>query len=167
MVYDINPLKIFEVKDNFECELICNNKDELIEIIDHSFPELNFHIRNSTNLLRLKGTNKFLGMGHAVLDYRNNTEINKYIISLMDQSEYSNRDKNYFKKFFKLYTGFFYVLDMEKKEIVKLSPFFQLPNNESKQELIFFPTSIFMDNENYVNISYNVGDNRSYFVKII
>ena len=55
---------------------------------------------------------------------------------------------------------------MEKKEIMSLSPFFQLPNNESKQELIFFPTSIFLDKDNYVNISYNVGDNRSYFLKI-
>ena len=31
---------------------------------------------------------------------------------------------------------------MEKQEITKISPFFQFPNKESKQELIFFPTSI-------------------------
>ena len=55
---------------------------------------------------------------------------------------------------------------MKKKEITELSPFFQLPNYESKQELIFFPTSIFLDKQNYVNISYNVGDNRSYFAKL-
>tara|TARA_B110000495_G_C23010955_1_gene597927 strand:- start:963 stop:2099 length:1137 start_codon:yes stop_codon:yes gene_type:complete len=47
-----------------------------------------------------------------------------------------------------------------------MSPFFQLPNQESKQELIFFPTSISLDSDNYVNISYNVGDNRSYFLKL-
>ena len=55
---------------------------------------------------------------------------------------------------------------MNKKEITELSPFFQLPNYESKQELIFFPTSIYLDKEKYVNISYNVGDNRSYYVKL-
>ena len=65
---------------------------------------------------------------------------------------YSKEDKEYFKHFFKLYTGFFYVLDMSKKDIVSLSPFFQLPNFESKQELIFFPCSIFIDKKDFVNI---------------
>jgi hypothetical protein len=55
---------------------------------------------------------------------------------------------------------------MNKKDIVSLSPFFQLPNFESKQELIFFPCSIFIDSKDFVNISYSVGDNRSYFVKL-
>ena len=55
---------------------------------------------------------------------------------------------------------------MSKKEITEISPFFQLPNYESKQELIFFPTSIYLDDNKYVNISYNVGDNRSYFVRL-
>ena len=45
---------------------------------------------------------------------------------------------------------------MKKKEIIEISPFFQLPNYESKQELIFFPTSIYLDKKNYVNISYNI-----------
>ena len=36
----------------------------------------------------------------------------------------------------------------------------------SKQELIFFPTSIYLDKKNFVNISYNVGDNRSYFLRL-
>ena len=55
---------------------------------------------------------------------------------------------------------------MNKKRINEISPFFQLPNYESKQELIFFPTSIYLDDNKYVNISYNVGDNRSYFVRL-
>ena len=55
---------------------------------------------------------------------------------------------------------------MNSKEITEISPFFQLPNYESKQELIFFPTSIYLDDKKYVNISYNVGDNRSYFLTI-
>ena len=55
---------------------------------------------------------------------------------------------------------------MNKKDIVSLSPFFQLPNFESKQELIFFPCSIFIDKKDFVNISYSVGDNRSYVVKL-
>ena len=55
---------------------------------------------------------------------------------------------------------------MNKKEIIEISPFFQLPNYESKQELIFFPTSIYLDKNNFVNISYNVGDNRSYFLRL-
>ena len=55
---------------------------------------------------------------------------------------------------------------MSKKEITEISPFFQLPNYESKQELIFFPTSIYLDDTKYINISYNVGDNRSYFVRL-
>ena len=105
-------------------------------------------------------------MGHGVLDYKGNTEINKYLIPSFDDSKYSKEDKEYFKKFFKLYTGFFYKLDMNKNEITEISPFFQLPNYESKQELIFFPTSIYLDKEKFVNISYNVGDNRSYYMKL-
>ena len=54
---------------------------------------------------------------------------------------------------------------MKKGSIIKLSPFFQLPSNESKQELIFFPTSIHLENE-LLNISYSLGDNRSYIAKI-
>jgi hypothetical protein len=165
MLYDINPLKIFEVDDNFKCKMICNVKDEILKKFDESYPDLHFHIRNSTNLINL-GSNKFLGMGHGVLDYKNNTEINKFLIPSFDKSKYSGLDKEYFKKFFKLYTGFFYTLDMNNKEITEITPFFQLPNYESKQELIFFPTSIYLDNNKYVNISYNVGDNRSYFVRL-
>ena len=165
MLYDINPLKIFEVNDNFECKMSCNINDSILKKFSESYPELHFHIRNSTNLINLD-SNKFLGMGHGVLDYKNNIDINKYLIPSFDKSKYSSSDKEYFKRFFKLYTGFFYILDMNKKEITEISPFFQLPNYESKQELIFFPTSIYLDNEKYINISYNVGDNRSYFLRL-
>ena len=55
---------------------------------------------------------------------------------------------------------------MDKKEITKLSPFFQLPSQESKQELIFFPTTMYEDNKKFLNISYSLGDNRSYVCKI-
>ena len=55
---------------------------------------------------------------------------------------------------------------MNKKSITEISPFFQLPNYESKQELIFFPTSIYLDKDKFVNISYNIGDNRSYFLRL-
>ena len=165
MLYDINPLKILEVNDDFKCKMICNVNDKILKKINESYPELHFHIRNSTNLIDL-GSGKYLGMGHGVLDYKQDSNLNKYLIPAMDKSKYSLIDKTYFKKFFKLYTGFFFTLDMNKKEITELSPFFQLPNYESKQELIFFPTSIYLDKEKYVNISYNVGDNRSYFVKL-
>jgi len=107
-----------------------------------------------------------LGMGHSVLDYKGITEINKYLIPSLDESKYSKEDKDYFKNFFKLYSGFFYKLDMSNNEITEISPFFQLPNYESKQELIFFPVSIYLDKEKFVNISYNVGDNRSYYLKL-
>jgi hypothetical protein len=165
MLYDINPLKIFEVDDKFKCKMICNIKDEILKKFNESYPDLHFHIRNSTNLINL-GSNKFLGMGHGVLDYKNNTEINKFLIPAFNKSKYSKSDKEYFKGFYKLYTGFFYTLDMNKKEITEISPFFQLPNYESKQELIFFPTSIYLDKDKYINISYNVGDNRSYFLRL-
>jgi len=165
MLYDINPLKILEVNDDFKCKMICNINDKVLKKIHESYPELNFHIRNSTNLVDL-GSGKYLGMGHGVLDYKGDSNLNKYFIPAIDKSEYSNDDKVYFKKFFKLYTAFFFILDMKKKEITELSPFFQLPNYESKQELILFPTSIYLDKDNYVNISYSVGDNRSYFVKL-
>ena len=165
MLYDINPLKILEVNDDFKCKMVCNINDKVLKKIHESYPELNFHIRNSTNLVDL-GSGKYLGMGHGVLDYKGDSNLNKYFIPAIDKSKYSNDDKVYFKKFFKLYTAFFFILDMKKKEITELSPFFQLPNYESKQELIFFPTSIYLDKDNYVNISYNVGDNRSYFVKL-
>ena len=165
MLYDINPLKIYEVDDNFKCKMIINVTDKILKKFNESYPDLKFHIRNSTNLINL-GSNKFLGLGHGVLDYKNNVEINKYLIPAFNKSKYSSSDKEYFKKYFKLYTGFFYTLDMSKKEITEISPFFQLPNYESKQELIFFPTSIYLENNKYVNISYNVGDNRSYFVRL-
>ena len=165
MLYDINPLKIMEVNSEFKCKMVCDLQDKLLKKINDSYPDLSFHIRNSTNLIKLKG-DTFLGLGHAVLDYKGYTDINKFIIPSFDNSKYSEIDKKYFKNFFKLYTGFFFTLDMKKKEIVSLSPFFQLPNYESKQELIFFPSSIFLDDKDFVNISYNVGDNRSYFVKL-
>ena len=165
MLYDINPLKIFEVDDDFKCKMICNVNDIILKKFNESYPDLNFHIRNSTNLINLD-SNKYLGMGHGVLDYENNIDINKYLIPSFEKSKYSSIDKEYFKKFYKLYTGFFFILDMNKKEITEISPFFQLPNYESKQELIFFPTCIYLDNEKYVNISYNVGDHRSYFLRL-
>jgi len=165
MLYDINPLKILEVNDDFKCKIVCNINDKVLKKIQESYPELNFHIRNSTNLVDL-GSGKYLGMGHGVLDYKGDSNLNKYFIPAIDKSKYSNDDKVYFKKFFKLYTAFFFILDMKEKEITELSPFFQLPNYESKQELILFPTSIYLDKDNYVNISYSVGDNRSYFVKL-
>ena len=165
MLYDINPLKILEVNDDFKCKMVCNINDKVLTKLHESYPDLNFHIRNSTNLVDL-GAGKYLGMGHGVLDYKGDSNLNKYLIPAIDKSKYSNDDKLYFKKFFKLYTAFFFILDMKKKEITELSPFFQLPNYESKQELILFPTSIYLDKDNYVNISYSVGDNRSYFVKL-
>jgi hypothetical protein len=165
MLYDVNPLKIMEVDKDFKCKLVCNIEDKILKKIDQSYPDLGFHLRNSTNLVKLSGS-KYLGLGHAVLDYKGQTDINKLLIPSLKKSSYSKGDKEYFKHFFKLYTGFFYVLDMDKKDIVSLSPFFQLPNFESKQELIFFPCSIFIDKKDFVNISYSVGDNRSYFVKL-
>jgi hypothetical protein len=165
MIYDINPLKIFEFDDDFKCKLVCNINDKILKRFNESYPDLHFHIRNSTNLIDI-GNNHFLGMGHGVLDYKEDTEMNKYLIPSIDKSKYSPSDKDYFKRFFKLYTGFFYKLDMNKKEIIEISPFFQLPNYESKQELIFFPTSIYLDDKKFVNISYNVGDNRSYFLRL-
>jgi hypothetical protein len=165
MIYDINPLKVFEFDKDFNCKLKMSVKDALLTKFNKSYPDLHFHIRNSTNLIDI-GNDKFLGMGHGVLDYKGNTEINKYLIPSFDESKYSKEDKEYFKRFFKLYTGFFYKLDMNKNEITEISPFFQLPNYESKQELIFFPTSIYLDKEKFVNISYNVGDNRSYYLKL-
>jgi len=165
MLYDVNPLKIMEVDKDFKCKLVCNIEDKILKKIDQSYPDLGFHLRNSTNLVKLSGS-KYLGLGHAVLDYKGHTDINKLLIPSLKKSSYSKVDKEYFKHFFKLYTGFFYVLDMNKKDIVSLSPFFQLPNFESKQELIFFPCSIFIDKKDFVNISYSVGDNRSYFVKL-
>ena len=100
MLYDINPLKIFEVEDNFKCKMICNVKDEILKKFSESYPDLHFHIRNSTNLINL-GSNKFLGLGHGVLDYKNNVEINKYLIPSFDKSKYSGLDKEYFKRYFK------------------------------------------------------------------
>ena len=61
------------------------------------------------------------------------------LIPALQTSDYSQTDKDYFYRFYKYYLGFFYILDMNKQEITKLSPFFQLPSKESKQELIFFP----------------------------
>ena len=59
MLYDINPLKIFEVDDNFKCKMICNVNDIILKKFNESYPDLNFHIRNSTNLINLD-SNKYL-----------------------------------------------------------------------------------------------------------
>lgn len=165
MIYNINPLKIFEFDDKFNCKVVCNINDKILKKFNESYSNLDFHIRNSTNLIDV-GNNKFLGMGHGVLDYKHDIDINKFLIPSIDKSKYSKEDKEYFKRFYKLYTGFFYKLDMNSKEIIEISPFFQLPNYESKQELIFFPTSIYLDDKKFVNISYNVGDNRSYYLRL-
>ena len=165
LVYDINPLKVFELEDDFECNEKFSVNSEIMKKLTESYPDLHFHIRNSTNLISLD-SNEYLGLGHGVLDYKDNIDINKYLIPLLKDSKYSDSDKDYFNRFYKLYTGFFYKLNMERQEITEISPFFQLPNYESKQELIFFPTSIHLDNDNNINISYNVGDNRSYFLKL-
>ena len=166
MLYDINPLKIMEVNSDYTCKLVVNKEDKIIKKIEKSFNNLQFHLRNSSNLIKLSNSNEYLGLGHAVLDYKNFTDINKYLIPAFDISKYSEKDKEYFSKFFKLYLGFFFTLDMNKKEITKLSPFFQLPSIESKQELIFFPTSMYIDTNKFVNISYSLGDNRSYLCKL-
>ena len=110
MIYDINPLKIFEFDDDFNCKLKMSVKDILLNKLNKSYPDLQFHIRNSTNLIDI-GNDKFLGINHGVLDYKGNTEINKYLLPSFDSSKYSKEDKEYFKKFFKLYTGLFYKLD--------------------------------------------------------
>jgi len=165
MIYDINPLKILEFDDKFNCKLKINVNDEILKTFSESYPLLDFHIRNSTNLINIGG-GKYLGMGHGVLDFKGSTDINKFLIPSFEKSKYSKEDKEYFKRFHKLYTGFFYTLDMNKKSINEISPFFQLPNYESKQELIFFPTSIYLDEDEFVNISYNIGDNRSYFLRL-
>ena len=114
LLYDINPLKIFELEDNFKCKMKFNINDKLINIFSNTFPDIKFHIRNSTNLIPLND-NEFLGLGHGVLDYKNSTDINKYLIPLLKSSKYSNSDKEYFDMFFKLYTGFFYKLNMEQE----------------------------------------------------
>ena len=164
MLYDINPLKIMEVNPNFKCKMVVNKTDPLMSKLDKSFGDLHFHMRNSTNLIKMGSD--YLGLGHAVLDYKDNTQINKLLIPTIDSSNYNSFDKEYFKRFFKLYLGFFFCLDMKKKEITKISPFFQLPSKESKQELIFFPTSIYEDKKKFINISYSLGDNRSYLCKL-
>ena len=164
MLYDINPLKIMEVDPQYKCKMIVNKTDPIITKIEKSFGDLHFHMRNSTNLIKFG--NNYLGLGHAVLDYKNSADINKFLIPSLNNSDYSSTDKDYFKRFFKLYLGFFFCLDMKKKEITKLSPFFQLPSQESKQELIFFPTTIYEDKDKFINISYSLGDNRSYVCKL-
>ena len=77
MIYDINPLKVFEFDKDFNCKLKMSVKDALLAKFNKSYPDLHFHIRNSTNLIDI-GNDTFLGMGHGVLDYKGNTEINKY-----------------------------------------------------------------------------------------
>lgn len=164
MLYDINPLRIMEVDNNFKCKMVTKKNDKIISKIEKSFGELDFHLRNSSNLIPFGKT--FLGLGHGVLDYKKSTDINKFLIPELDNSKYSKGDKEYFKKYYKLYLGFFFILDMNKKEITKMSPFFQLPSQESKHELIFFPTTIYQDNSDFINISYSLGDNRSYVCKL-
>ena len=118
MLYDINPLKIMEVDTQFNCKMVVNKNDKIISKIEDSFGDLHFHMRNSSNLIPF-GT-KYLGLGHAVLDYKNSTDLNKFLIPDFDKSDYTDSDKDYFKRYFKLYLGFFFCLDMNKKEITKI-----------------------------------------------
>ena len=164
MLYDINPLKILEVDGQYNCKMVTNKSDKVLTELVKSFGDLHFHMRNSSNLIKFD--KEYLGIGHAVLDYKQDTNINKFLIPALADSDYSGTDKDYFNRFFKYYLGFFYTLDMNKQEITKISPFFQLPSKESKQELIFFPTSFYEDKDNFLNISYSLGDNRSYVCKL-
>ena len=154
MLYDINPLTILKVNNNNKCIKIMRKYNKNITKIESFFsPGLKFHIRNSTNLIPFE--NKYLGMGHAVLDYEDKAVINQYLIPSMNKSNYSKEDKKYLSRFFKLYLGFFYILDMEKKQITKMSPFFQLPQRGSKEDLIFFPTTInSIKNDLLISLSY-------------
>ena len=58
MLYDINPLKIFELNDNFKCKLKINTNDlllkKLMKLSRFTFPYKN----NSTNLINI-GKNDF------------------------------------------------------------------------------------------------------------
>ena len=65
---------------------------------------------------------EYLGLGHGVLDYKNKTDINDYLIPLIEDSD-TDTDKEYFKRFYKLYTGFFFKMNIEKQEITHMSPF--------------------------------------------
>ena len=55
---------------------------------------------------------------------------------------------------------------MDKKESLKYHLFFNCQTMNQNKKLIFFPTSIYLDKNKYVNISYNVGDNRSYYLRL-
>ena len=151
MIYDINPLKIFELDDNFNCKLVCNLNDNILKKFSESYPQLDFHIRNSTNLIPI-GNNQYLGLGHGVLDYKNNTDINKYLTPSIDKSKYSQNDKDYFKRFHKLYTGFFYKLDTNnKRKLQKYHHSFNYLITVPNKQLIFFPTSIYLDDKKICN----------------
>ena len=106
MIYDINPLKIFEFDDNFKCKLKCNINDKILKRFNESYSDLHFHIRNSTNLIDI-GKNQFLGMGHGVLDYKHDIDINKYLIPSIDKSKYSKETKIILKGFSNYIQGFF------------------------------------------------------------
>ena len=45
------------------------------------------------------------GVGHAVLDYKQSTDINKFLIPALHNSDYSGTDKDYFNRFYKYYLG--------------------------------------------------------------
>ena len=98
MVYDINPLKVFELEDDFKCELKFDIKNEILNQFTNSFPDLHFHIRNSTNLIHIKD-DEYLGLGHGVLDYKGNTDINKYLIPFSENQNIQIQIKNIFKDF--------------------------------------------------------------------
>ena len=164
MLYDINPLTIMEVDPQYKCKTIVKKYDSVLTNIENSFGKFDFHLRNSTNLIEYEGG--YLGLGHAVLDYKKYTELNNFFLPEIEKSDYSKRDKEYFMEYPKLYLGFFFYLDMKKKEITKLGPFFQLPGQGCQQDLIFFPVSMYQDNDKFLNISYNLADNSSYKGKI-
>ena len=62
-----NTLKILIIPNYLVSTSV--DKDTILERFKKSYPDLHFHIRNSTNLINI-GSNKYLGLGHAVLDYK-------------------------------------------------------------------------------------------------
>ena len=98
MLYDINPLKILEVDGPYNCKMVTNKSDKKISEMVKSFGDLHFHMRNSSNLINFG--KEYLGIGHAVLDYKQATDINKFLIPALADSDYSGTDKDYFNRFF-------------------------------------------------------------------
>ena len=150
IVYSIDPLKVYNIDGNYQCNL--EKSIEYIDIfekIKKTFHDNNIHVhfRNSSKLIPKDGF--YYGLGHCVFDVKEEGALKNLI-------DISHPEYEYFKNYPKLYLGFIYVLSVNGNnfKIEKISDLFQITK---QKELINFFSDLEIINDKFV-ICHGIAD---------